>query len=83
MSQHGLIAKGTSKNYRKSPNKKPYDKKEKILNRVFTATERNKVWVGDTTYIPTKHGFFTWLHLLTYIQGKLLGGQWIRGCGTR
>lgn len=65
MSQHGLIAKGTRKVYRKSPNGKPYEEKENILNRVFTAKERNKTWVGDITYIPTKHGF---LYLAAFID---------------
>lgn len=65
MSQHGLIAKGTRKNYHKSPSSKPYEEKENILNRVFTAHERNKVWVGDITYIPTKHGF---LYLAAFID---------------
>lgn len=65
MSQHGLISKGTRKIYRKSPSSRPYEEKENILNRVFTATERNKVWVGDITYIPTKHGF---LYLAVFID---------------
>jgi putative transposase len=65
MSQHGLIAKGARKSYRRSPNSKPYEEKENILNRVFTAKERNKIWVGDITYIPTKHGF---LYLAVFID---------------
>ena len=31
-----------------------------LLNRVFTATAPNKVWVGDMTFIRTRQG---WLHL--------------------
>ncbi len=65
MSQHGLIAKGARKSYRRVPNSKPYEEKENILNRVFTAKERNKIWVGDITYIPTKHGF---LYLAVFID---------------
>lgn len=65
MSQHGLIAKGTRRIHRKSPSRKTYEEKENILNRVFTATERNKIWVGDITYIPTKHGF---LYLAAFID---------------
>ncbi len=65
MSEHGLIAKGTRKVYRKPQKGKPYEAKENILNRVFTAKERNKVWVGDITYIPTKQGF---LYLAVFID---------------
>ena len=57
MSAHGLIAKGTCKTYRRYPKGKPYEEKENILNRVFTSKERNKTWVGDITYIPTKTRF--------------------------
>lgn len=65
MSQDGLIARGTRKVYRKYPNGKPYEEKENILNRVFTAKERNKTWVGDITYIHTKHGL---LYLAVFID---------------
>lgn len=65
MSEHGLIAKGARKSYRYQPNKKTYDEKENILNQVFTANEKNRVWVGDITYIPTRHG---WLYLAVFID---------------
>ena len=73
MSQHGLIAKGARKSYRRSPNSKPYEEKENILNRVFTAKERNKVWVGDITYIPTKHGFLYLAVLIDIYSRKVTG----------
>lgn len=65
MSAHGLVAKGTRKTYRKAPKGTLYEEKENILNRVFTTDARNKVWVGDITYIPTKHGF---LYLAVFID---------------
>ncbi len=65
MSEHGLIAKGTRKFYRYQANKNAYDEKENILNQVFKANERNQIWVGDITYIPTKHG---WLYLAVFID---------------
>ena len=65
MSQNGLVAKGTRKVYRRPPKGKEYEERENILNRVFTAKERNKVWVGDITYIPTNHGF---LYLAVFID---------------
>jgi putative transposase len=65
MSQYSLIAKSTRKTYRKSLSKKTYEEKDNILNRVFQAKERNKIWVGDITYIPTRHGF---LYLAAFID---------------
>ncbi len=52
-------------------------KKKNILNQVFKANERNQIWVGDITYIPTKHG---WLYLAVFIDIFLVlqrDGLWI------
>lgn len=65
MSEHGLIAKGTRKLYRYQANKTSYDEKDNILNQVFKAKEKNQIWVGDITYVPTKHG---WLYLSVFID---------------
>lgn len=35
------------------------------MDRIFSATEKNKIWVGDITYIPTKH---SWLYLAVFID---------------
>lgn len=65
MSEHGLIPKGTRKYYRYHTNKTSYDEKDNILRQVFSADEKNKIWVRDITYIPTKHG---WLYLGVFID---------------
>lgn len=65
MSEHGLIAKGTRKLYRYQANKTSYDEKDNILNQVFEAKGKNQIWVGDITYVPTKHG---WLYLSVFID---------------
>ncbi len=65
MSEHGLIAKGTRKYYRYQANKTIYDEKDNILHQVFSAKAKNEIWVGDITYIPTKHG---WLYLAVFID---------------
>jgi len=65
MSNNELIPKGSRKIYRKYSKGKPYEAKENILNRVFEATEKNKIWVGDITYIHTKQGF---LYLAVFID---------------
>jgi transposase InsO family protein len=36
-----------------------------LLNREFTATEANKKWVTDITYIPTRQG---WLYLAVILD---------------
>ena len=51
------MAKSARKSYRYYPNNSTYEERENILNRVFTTKEKNKIWVGDITYIPTNHGF--------------------------
>ena len=65
MSAQGLIAKGAKKLYRYYPNKTQYEERENILNRVFSASQKNLIWVGDITYIPTRHGF---LYLAVFID---------------
>ena len=73
MSENGLIAKGTRKTYRRQRSGKPYEEKENILNQVFSAKERNKIWVGDITYIPTKHGFLYLAVFLDIYSRKVTG----------
>jgi hypothetical protein len=47
MSEHGLVAKGARKAYRRHLNKSQYAKKENILKRVFSAEEKSTIGVGD------------------------------------
>jgi len=65
MSTHGFIPKGTRKRYRIKPNNSEYEERNNLLGQVFATDEKNQVWVGDITYIPTKHGF---LHLAVFID---------------
>ncbi len=39
--------------------------KDNILMQNFSADMKNKTWVGDITYIPTKEGF---LYLMAYME---------------
>lgn len=73
MSEHGLIAKGSRKMYRHHSSKNKYEEKDNILNRVFSAKERNKIWVGDITYIPTKHGFLYLSIFIDIYSRKVVG----------
>ena len=65
MSEAGLLAKGAKKDYKHYPNRTQYSEKENILDGVFSTISKNKIWVGDITYIHTKHGF---LYLSVFID---------------
>lgn len=73
MSGQGLIAKGAKKPYRYYPNQSQYEERENILNRVFTATGKNEIWVGDITYIPTRHRFLYLAVFIDIFSRKVIG----------
>ena len=73
MSMHGLIAKGTRKKYRYYPNKSNFVEKENILKQVFCTTNKNLIWVGDITYIPTRHGFLYLAVFIDVFSRKVVG----------
>jgi len=43
------------------------------LNRKFETSVKNRVWVGDITYIPTKEGFLYLSTLLDLHSRKVVG----------
>lgn len=57
MQKLGFVAKGTTRRYRRQKQVEPGDLRMNLIEQVFTVGERNKLWVGDITYIPTKRGF--------------------------
>lgn len=73
MRKNGLIAKGSRKIYRNYPKGKKYEEKENILNRVFKTDIKNKIWVGDITYIHTKHGFLYLAIFIDIFSRKVVG----------
>ncbi len=73
MSEHGLVAKGARKTYRHHSNKSHYAEKENILKRVFSAKKKNTIWVGDITYIPTRHGFLYLAIFIDIFSRKVIG----------
>lgn len=64
MSSMGLIALGSSKKPRHRRGKVSEDGLNR-LDRKFDVEERNRAWVGDITYIPTKEG---WLYLSAFMD---------------
>ena len=73
MSEHGLVPKGAKKRYRQYPNKTQYEQRENILCQVFETDKKNQVWVGDITYIPTKHGFLYLAVFIDIFSRKVVG----------
>ena len=72
MSKLGLVAKGAKKKYRyhkrilntQAPN---------LINQNFIAEERNQIWLGDITYIPTGEGFLYLCVFLDTYSRKIVG----------
>lgn len=64
MREAGLIPKGTTYRYKKS--KGQIYAHENLINQNFKFSEKNKIWFGDITYIPTQEGM---LYLSVFIDG--------------
>ncbi|EOO60371.1 hypothetical protein IKE_05972, partial [Bacillus cereus VD196] len=56
MRQMKLYAKGSRYRYKRYNKKLPSIERPNLLNQVFQTNQRNKLWVGDITYIPTQKG---------------------------
>lgn len=52
--QMGLYAKGSRYKYKNYNKKRPSLSHPNLLNQVFQAEKKNKIWLGDITYIPLK-----------------------------
>lgn len=46
---------------------------ENVLNRDFSATEPNKAWAGDITYLPTSEGWLYFASLLDLFSRRVVG----------
>lgn len=73
MQLNGLRAKGARKNYRFIPNTTRYEARNNILNRAFTTQTKNRVWVGDITYVPTASGFLYLAVFIDIFSRKVVG----------
>ncbi|HDR6247699.1 TPA: IS3 family transposase [Bacillus cereus] len=56
MRQMKLYAKGSRYRYKRYNKKSPSIERPNLLNQVFHTDQRNKIWVGDITYIPPPKG---------------------------
>lgn len=52
----GVYVKGSRYRYEKYNRKAPTIDRPNLLKQVFKTDAKNKVWLGDITYIPTKQG---------------------------
>ena len=50
----GLCRKGTNYKYKRYNQQNKHEEHLNLLNRIFKAESKNKIWIGDINYIPTK-----------------------------
>ena len=65
MQKLGLAGRGATRKHRIQKKVEPGDPRLNLVERAFTVGERNRLWVGDITYIPTREG---WLYLVAAID---------------
>ena len=66
MRQDGLVGRARPKaKGRTTDSQHAYPVAPNLLNRQFTVSEINRVWVSDITYVPTRQG---WLYLATVLD---------------
>ena len=65
MRRLGLQAKGTARKHGRAKPVEKGDPRVNLINRVFDVDARNRLWVGDITYIDTDEG---WLYLAAVID---------------
>lgn len=65
MRKLGLAGKGATRKHRIRKRAEPGDPRVNLVDRAFDVEARNKLWVGDITYIGTGEG---WLYLAAVID---------------
>ena len=65
MQKLGLAGKGATRKHRIRKKIEPGDPRLNLVERAFAVGERNRLWVGDITYVPTSEG---WLYLAAVID---------------
>jgi len=68
-----LVARGTTRRYRRQKRIEPGDPRLNLVEQVFTVSERNRLWVGDITYIPTQRGFLYLATVIDAFSRKVVG----------
>lgn len=73
MCQMKLYAKGCHYCYKRYNKKSPFIERINLLNQVFRTDQRNKIWVGDITYIPTQKGTLYLAVFVDMYSRKVIG----------
>ncbi|WP_141525796.1 IS3 family transposase [Bacillus pseudomycoides] len=73
MRQMKLYAKGSRYRYKRYNKKSPSIERPNLLNQVFQTDRRNKIWVGDITYIPTPKGTLYLAVFVDMYSRKVIG----------
>lgn len=67
MQKPGLAGKGAARKRRIQKKVEPGDPRLNLVGHAFTVGERNRLWVGDIAYMPTREG---WLYLAAMIDAS-------------
>jgi len=65
MKKKGLYAKRTRYYYKNYLKKAKNEERPNLLNQIFKAKKKNEIWLGDISYIQTKH---VYLYLVAFID---------------
>ena len=68
-----LCPKGTRYRYKRYNEKSTSIERPNLLNQLFQTDDKNKIWVGDITYIPTKKGILYLAVFLDIFSRKVSG----------
>lgn len=75
--QLGLYAKGSRYQYKYYNRRRSSLTRPNLVNQCFQATGKNKLWLGDLTYIPTQEGILYVSVLIDVYSRKIVG--WAMG----
>ncbi|ORJ91583.1 IS3 family transposase [Streptococcus dysgalactiae subsp. equisimilis] len=75
--QLGLYAKGSRYQYKYYNRRRSSLTRPNLVNQCFQATGKNKLWLGDLTYIPTHEGILYVSVLIDVYSRKIVG--WAMG----
>lgn len=73
MRNMSLVPKGTRYRYKRYNQKSSSIERPNLLNQSFQTDGRNKIWVGDITYVPTKKGILYLAVFLDIYSRKVSG----------
>ena len=73
MQKLGLAGKGATRKHRIQKKVEPGDPRLNLVERAFSVGERNRLWVGDITYIPTSEGRLYLAAVIDAFSRKVVG----------